>query len=164
MWNTAEVTTKNASQHKPTLNPPTNISMPIESCWESKRSNGSKNLLLFLCLFAPLVSPKNPYIDGLVLLLVMSTQLVNTGTELAQPTPQSLLKPHKTPTTGSSVKSAWKECNQLAWFPALAESVLLDSSNVLHACVQPVPPGLHSLVMLRLQLWDNLVQLPLWKS
>jgi len=163
MWNTAAVTTKNASQHKPTLNPPTNISMPIESCWESKRSNGSKNLLLFLCLFAPPITLKNPYIDGQVLLLVMSTQLVNTGMALAQPTPQSLLKPFRMLTTGSSVRSAWKEW-QLAWFPALTESVLLDSSNVLHACVQPVPPGLHSLVMLRLQLWDNLVQLPQWKS
>ena len=163
MWNTAAVTTKNASQHKPTLNPPTNISMPIESCWESKRSNGSKNLLLFLCLFAPPITLKNPYIDGQVLLLVMSTQLVNTGMALAQPTPQSLLKPFRMLTTGSSVKSAWKEW-QPAWFPALAESVLLDSSNVLHACVQPVPPGLHSLVMLRLQPWDNLVQLPQWKS
>jgi len=163
MWNTAAVTTKNASQHKPTLNPPTNISMPIESCWESKRSNGSKNLLLFLCLFAPPITLKNPYIDGQVLLLVMSTQLVNTGMALAQPTPQSLLKPFRMLTTGSSVRSAWKEW-QLAWFPALTESVLLDSSNVLHACVQPVPPGLHSLVMLRLQLWDNPVQLPQWKS
>ena len=163
MWNTAAVTTKNASQHKPTLNPPTNISMPIESCWESKRSNGSKNLLLFLCLFAPPITLKNPYIDGQVLLLVMSTQLVNTGMELAQPTPQSLLKPHKTPTTGNMVSSASNE-SPLVWFPALAESVLLASSNVLHACVQPVPPGLRSLVMLRLQLWDNPVQLPLSRS
>ncbi len=125
--------------------------MPIESCRESKRSNGSKNLLLFLCLFAPPITLKNPYIDGQVLLLVMSTQLVNTGMALAQPTPQSLLKPHKTPTTGNMVNSASKESPPV-WLLRLAESVLLGSSSVLHASAQPVPHGLHSLVMLRLQL------------